>query len=350
MPITAAALAFLDEGFKPNQADFSAFIPPPLDALDGQKHPGQCTPTCGCGPQGDDEAWRIWKGLAQERFVGATIYHYLGVALLRRGITAQQWASLYPALIKEGREKVGGGGPVAGNGWSSPLAAPAQVTSPFGVRDGSFHEGVDLATGIGTPVLAPTNLKIIDVGRDDESGNYVQAVAQLPDGSYPLDIVGAPGSPFKNDSTWITSFSHLGSTNVSDGDIVQQGQQIGTAGRSGNVFGPGNSGVLHWRVQWFDDDNTLNAKIDVDPLSLVPAGIIAQGPGVPAPVVDGRVPAILTSKNAGPFGGSQTSGQVVIANNSVVAVAGGNANAGFGVGNQTELGFMTDPLIGGGGP
>jgi murein DD-endopeptidase MepM/ murein hydrolase activator NlpD len=54
-----------------------------------------------------------------------------------------------------------------------------------------------------------------------------------------------------------STFIHLSSIAVSEGDVVKQGQKIAEMGATGRVTGP----HLDWRVNWFSER--------LDPASLV---------------------------------------------------------------------------------
>lgn len=71
--------------------------------------------------------------------------------------------------------------------WIAPVTAPC--TSPYGPRSGvgdadGFHNGVDIGGSMGTPILAPTSVKIVTVqntARNPSGGNTV--VAKATDGT-----------------------------------------------------------------------------------------------------------------------------------------------------------------------
>lgn len=83
------------------------------------------------------------------------------------------------------------------------------------------HNGWDIGTPSGTPIVAPHNGKVLEVGFDSSGyGNYVK-----------IDN-GVEGSVL----------AHLSSIGVSVGQHVSEGQQIGQSGNTGNSTGP----HLHW--------------------------------------------------------------------------------------------------------
>ncbi|MCK5121368.1 MAG: peptidoglycan DD-metalloendopeptidase family protein, partial [Methylococcales bacterium] len=94
------------------------------------------------------------------------------------------------------------------------------------------HSGLDIAAPTGTPILAPSSAKVIDTGNYYFNGNTVF-----------LD----------HGQGLLSAYLHMNSINVKPGQIVKQGEPLGTVGETGRVTGP----HLHWIVY-------LN-KVPVDP-------------------------------------------------------------------------------------
>lgn len=121
--------------------------------------------------------------------------------------------------------------------WNGPFLRPSQgrVSSEYGVRryyngvfaDNYYHRGVDYAASTGSPVVAPAAGRISLVGR-------VADGFELHGNTIGIDHGQGVGS----------IFIHLNSIAVSEGDIVQPGQTIGTIGSTGVATGP----HLHWGV------------------------------------------------------------------------------------------------------
>ena len=97
------------------------------------------------------------------------------------------------------------------------------VTSEFGARWGRMHTGIDFGDPTGTPIYASDGGTVITAGY---SGGYGLCI----------DIDHENGR--------VTRYGHCSAINVSVGDKVYQGQQIGLVGSTGNSTGP----HLHFEV------------------------------------------------------------------------------------------------------
>ena len=132
--------------------------------------------------------------------------------------------------------------PSGGGGWVVPCSYTS-ITSPFGPRvspttgASTYHQGVDLDTGTGWPVVAAKAGTVTVAGWGSAAGNYVQI--DHHDG-------------FK------TIYMHLSSYSVRAGQNVSAGQYIGATGSTGVSTGD----HLHFGVQ-------LNG-VYVNPCSYVP--------------------------------------------------------------------------------
>ncbi|UJA20509.1 M23 family metallopeptidase [Thermoleophilia bacterium SCSIO 60948] len=85
-------------------------------------------------------------------------------------------------------------------------------------RSGRSHEGQDMMVPTGTPIVAPTDMQVTEVGSDGGRGNYVNAYDPKLDQSYVFMHMVEP-----------TSFA--------EGDEVKAGQQIGAVGCTGSCYG-----------------------------------------------------------------------------------------------------------------
>ena len=91
---------------------------------------------------------------------------------------------------------------------------------------GSFHTGLDIAPGAGTPFAAPAD-GVVVLAR---SGFSLEGSLIIIDHGAGLN----------------SAFLHAARILVNEGDNVRQGQIIGHVGASGRVTGP----HLHWSVKW----------------------------------------------------------------------------------------------------
>lgn len=111
----------------------------------------------------------------------------------------------------------------------SPLA-DYRISSGVGTRApplpgaSSNHQGLDMAAPIGTTIRAPTDLRIVTAHNSATGGNMVTAT-------------DAAGNKHR--------FLHMNNYSVSPGDVVSQGDVIGTVGSTGRSTGP----HLHWDIK-----------------------------------------------------------------------------------------------------
>ncbi len=98
-----------------------------------------------------------------------------------------------------------------------------RITSGFGGRWGSFHEGLDIAAPIGTPIHVPLAGTVIDSGAATGFGLWVRV--RHTDGT-------------------ITVYGHVNRSLVRVGQKVAAGQEIAEVGNRGHSTGP----HLHFEV------------------------------------------------------------------------------------------------------
>lgn len=111
----------------------------------------------------------------------------------------------------------GSTGSSGGSGWIVPCSYTS-ITSPFGYRKAptagasTYHQGVDLDTGTGWPVVASRAGVVTAAGWSNSAGYHVKINHQ--DG-------------------FSSIYMHLSSVGVSNGQIVSAGQYIGATGSTG---------------------------------------------------------------------------------------------------------------------
>lgn len=210
--------------------------------------------------------------------MGRELQELLSAALIHFGVTRDEWTRWYDAAIadNEYRSKDPLGDPLVGRtvrpdaaAWLPPVQG--RVSSRFGApRDGGArtHEGIDVAVPTGTPVRAPEEMEIVEVGFGERAGRFVIGEIPRPDGS------------FFDDDRWRVTFAHLSEVQVAEGQRVRRGDVIGLSGATGQVTGP----HLHMRTQWVEDvTGPVDDVYSVDPLALIPEQAFSLGQPVPAP-------------------------------------------------------------------
>ncbi len=98
------------------------------------------------------------------------------------------------------------------------------LSAGFGMREGTMHDGVDIAAPLGTPIHAADAGTVIFAGRLRGYGKVV--------------II-------RHDDHYVTIYGHDASNLVHEGDSVARGQEIATLGESGRATGAN----LHFEVR-----------------------------------------------------------------------------------------------------
>lgn len=116
----------------------------------------------------------------------------------------------------------GGGDPASSGGYAFPVHGGTFGQGVGAARDGGKrkHNGQDIDAPLGTPVSPISSGTVTQIGSDPRSGTFVK-------------VKHADGST--------SSYSHLGTVTVRQGDSIAPGQTLGTVGTTGNATGP----VLH---------------------------------------------------------------------------------------------------------
>lgn len=98
-----------------------------------------------------------------------------------------------------------------------PVSTGGVITSPFGPRWGTVHQGLDIGCSTGTPIVACEAGVVIGAAYSSSMGNYVL-----------IDHGGGV----------TTVYMHNSSLCVSYGQVVARGEVIALAGSTGNSTGP----------------------------------------------------------------------------------------------------------------
>ncbi|MDH6283854.1 M23 family metallopeptidase [Prescottella agglutinans] len=109
------------------------------------------------------------------------------------------------------------------------------LTSTYGPRWGTHHNGIDIGANLGTPIFSAADGVVINAGPASGFGQWVRV--QHDDGS-------------------ITVYGHVDTFTVDVGDRVVAGQQIATVGNRGQSTGP----HLHFET-WDPDGSQVDPQI-----------------------------------------------------------------------------------------
>lgn len=120
-----------------------------------------------------------------------------------------------------------------GKGFAWPVPSISRVSSPYGDRPsfGGFHGGMDISNGhsYGAPIVASAGGTVILAQRwDGHTKDGMQSYGNC------VMIDHGKGADGK---TYVTLYAHCSTINVSVGQTVKQGQQIGKIGETGNAYG-----------------------------------------------------------------------------------------------------------------
>lgn len=112
------------------------------------------------------------------------------------------------------------------------MPALGRLTSGFGLRWGTNHNGIDIANSIGTPIYATTDGVVAESGPASGFGMWVRV--QHPDDT-------------------VSVYGHINESLVSKGQRVAAGEQIATMGNRGQSTGP----HLHFEI-WKGGEQKIN--------------------------------------------------------------------------------------------
>jgi murein DD-endopeptidase MepM/ murein hydrolase activator NlpD len=126
--------------------------------------------------------------------------------------------------------------------WVSP--ASGRISSPSGMRTNpvtgrrEFHDGIEIAVPVGTPILAPKDGEVVAVGFNSGYGNFLRMA---------------------HGNGYVTFFSHLSRAVAEVGDALAQGEQLAYSGNTGQSTGP----HLHFSI--FHDGQFVDPLTRVSP-------------------------------------------------------------------------------------
>lgn len=137
-----------------------------------------------------------------------------------------------------GASSGGSGKSVGANEYGVSLPAEGVYTSPFAMRWGSFHDGIDIAAPLGSPIYAAADGEVISSGAASGYGNWIR---------------------IKHEDGMVTLYGHMPADglHVKVGDRVKAGDHIADMGSEG--FSTGSH--LHFGV-YKDESNSKEQAVD----------------------------------------------------------------------------------------
>jgi hypothetical protein len=126
-----------------------------------------------------------------------------------------------------------------------------EILFPYGrfntnCSDNSFHDGIDIAAPIGTPIKASMSGRIESIGNDNFYGNFV--IIRHVDG-------------------YKTLYGLLGSSEGKSGDYVDINTVIGIMGISGRISGNGTTSKLHFTI--YKDGSSINPRLPLQEYNIL---------------------------------------------------------------------------------
>lgn len=101
--------------------------------------------------------------------------------------------------------------------WLWPTRTPYYISSPYGYRWGTLHDGMDIAgAGFGSPIYASNNGIVVASSYKYDNGEYIV---------------------INHNNGYYTMYAHLSERYVSVGQEVSQGDTIGAMGKTGAATG-----------------------------------------------------------------------------------------------------------------
>lgn len=147
-------------------------------------------------------------------------------------------------VVKVGTKIYAGGGtaPIMSGSWAWPTISQYYISSYFGYRWGKVHEAIDIAgSGEGSPIYAAGSGVVVTSQNKGSLGNHIT---------------------IDHGNGYYTLYAHLHSRNVTVGQTVQRGQQIGTMGHTGFATG------THLHFGLYRNGMPYKDGTPLDPLSL----------------------------------------------------------------------------------
>ena len=160
------------------------------------------------------------KGVYGERDIVAEVVKINGIEDSRNVISEKVTKEPKTQVVVKGTKEI----PAKKGTGTFKMPTRGSLTSRFGTRWGSMHEGIDLAAPIGTAVNAADGGVVTWAGSRGSFGNLIM-----------VDHGGG----------YVTYYGHLSKFFVSKGDKVYKGQKIAAVGNTGRSTGP----HLHFEIR-----------------------------------------------------------------------------------------------------
>jgi murein DD-endopeptidase MepM/ murein hydrolase activator NlpD len=164
-----------------------------------------------------------YRELARENHISDSARIEVGQRIFVPGATRRLPVEIIAPLATSERAPRAGELPAGSGALSWPMRS-GTLTSGFGPRGGTFHDGVDIAAPEGTPVYAARGGRVIYSDQIPGYGNIV--IVEHADGLS-------------------TVYAHNQKNEVAQGDVVRQGDEVSRVGQTGRTTGPN----LHFEVR-----------------------------------------------------------------------------------------------------
>jgi len=243
---------------------------------------------------GDDEAAGRTPNvnLKAEVDVWMQVLKALPFVAQKMGFTGEEWAQAWNSI--------------AGEVSILPVGPPVLpgLDAPFPPARGTVSErfapplslGVRIDAPLGTPVIAPEDLRVLETKRTGARGNHLLLRSRDPaTGLYPF-VRGPTGAvSLPGEGVRVHTFAHLSTfaAGLKSGDEIERGAVLGSVGATGAVGEPG----LWWQVQIYVEDVDGKVKaMPMDPGDLVPYDVLggvspARPPSPSWTIVDPKDPS-----------------------------------------------------------
>jgi murein DD-endopeptidase MepM/ murein hydrolase activator NlpD len=164
-----------------------------------------------------------YRDLARENDIADSARIEVGQRIFVPGATRRLPVEIIAPLATSERAPVAAELPAGSDRLRWPMRS-GTLTSGFGPRNGTFHDGIDIAAPEGTPIYAARSGRVIYSDQIPGYGNIV--ILEHAEGLS-------------------TVYAHNQKNEVAQGDVVRQGDEVSRVGKTGRTTGPN----LHFEVR-----------------------------------------------------------------------------------------------------